>query len=362
MSALKGVFKKGFGLLLFALAALFFLVSLVFVFEKDFTTFLVAALLCWLCVHFGRKSWDVDKNIRVSDDPSVKIEIKTETKVRSQSSDNTKIICHADVDDPLRHRKTYFRRRKPPKQSQKLSDYITPLGVTIPACPSCGVELPKFYQRKAKCKDCGEDIYSRKRPFDGKKALLKESDLAELNKQNHIKDIGLKDYLIELEHFEAIREHLAEKRNTDPRNVDDGDVEWSLLNRELFSHAQDRQFGLYRNTLLDMARHHIGEKRYGAALSKLFDVFYFDINGDYELDFDYSIENDKDRYFWNAETAYVAPGIISLMDECINDGRISRENLHDLWIKSAKPSQQNYKFPISPEEGWKELNNHLITD
>ena len=49
-------------------------------------------------------------------------------------------------------------------------------------CPHCMVELAKRPQRKAKCPGCGQPIYARTRPLDGQKVLLRESDLATLEK------------------------------------------------------------------------------------------------------------------------------------------------------------------------------------
>lgn len=49
-------------------------------------------------------------------------------------------------------------------------------------CPYCLVELVQRPQRKAKCPACGQPIYSRIRPLDGQKVLLRESDLTTLER------------------------------------------------------------------------------------------------------------------------------------------------------------------------------------
>jgi hypothetical protein len=47
-------------------------------------------------------------------------------------------------------------------------------------CPYCSVELEKYPQRKTTCKSCGKPIYSKKRPLDNEKVLLREDEIAAL--------------------------------------------------------------------------------------------------------------------------------------------------------------------------------------
>ena len=70
---------------------------------------------------------------------------------------------------------------------------IEPIGEVYPICPTCGVELAKFPLRKISCPHCGESIFSRSQPFDGKKRLVNIADARRLEGQwesfSKLKDI-----------------------------------------------------------------------------------------------------------------------------------------------------------------------------
>lgn len=60
---------------------------------------------------------------------------------------------------------------------------IEPIGLADSVCPSCSATLSRFPQRKVLCEQCGAAIYSRVQPYDGKKRLLNEAMLLELDRQ-----------------------------------------------------------------------------------------------------------------------------------------------------------------------------------
>lgn len=51
------------------------------------------------------------------------------------------------------------------------------IGILTPNCPYCNIKLNTFPQRKTKCKNCNNYIYTRQRPIDFKKVLVKEDEL-----------------------------------------------------------------------------------------------------------------------------------------------------------------------------------------
>lgn len=64
------------------------------------------------------------------------------------------------------------------------------IGSTQQQCPYCDTALAKFPARAAKCKKCGNTYHSKKRPIDGLKVILKESEVAALEEE------WMKDYKI----------------------------------------------------------------------------------------------------------------------------------------------------------------------
>lgn len=79
----------------------------------------------------------------------------------------------------IKEAKTYDNIKSP---GIKLPELVN-IGIDVPKCPYCNVELQKFPARKTKCKNCGEYIYVRTRPIDYKKVLLKETELQLLEEE-----------------------------------------------------------------------------------------------------------------------------------------------------------------------------------
>lgn len=76
------------------------------------------------------------------------------------------------------------RRRAEEKDRQRtyrigMAQLNTDIGMKEAFCPSCGVVLKEFPKRKIKCKDCGNFIYKRIRPWDKVQVLLTENQLEE---------------------------------------------------------------------------------------------------------------------------------------------------------------------------------------
>lgn len=62
----------------------------------------------------------------------------------------------------------------------KSAKMFTLIGSENGACPSCGTLLERPPLKKAKCPHCGNFIFIRSRPIDGKRVLLKGTDLGQL--------------------------------------------------------------------------------------------------------------------------------------------------------------------------------------
>jgi len=71
-----------------------------------------------------------------------------------------------------------------PDSTPKLKDSTgTAIGNPGPVCPYCNYRFDKIPQRKKKCPNCAKFVYSRTRPLDNEKVLLKEDQIEELEKQ-----------------------------------------------------------------------------------------------------------------------------------------------------------------------------------
>lgn len=281
-------------------------------------------------------------------------ETDKQNQTTTQVNDKIEIICQSEVNHPAQFPYHKLKRRNPIAYSTKIEDYIKPIGLTISACPSCGVELNKFPLRKTKCKDCGESIYSWKRPYDEKKVLLNEVGTKEINKQTLIISRGLENYLIELEDFEAIREILAEARNIDINLVPDSDVNWLILNREGYKSQLEQKFNETHSTTIMQALHLLEEERYKEAISFLLLIFYFEINGEYVYD-----DNDLTKKHWNTDYADINSYHISLLKKCITETKTDTKNLKKNWFRISERNKDYYGFVVSEADGWELLSRTL---
>jgi len=84
------------------------------------------------------------------------------------------------------------------------------IGIENAICPYCKTELKKLPQAKTKCKECGNDIYSRTRVYDNKKILLKEDELDLFEFEKIKKDCG--DFVIKESDFNKAKEYLLNIR------------------------------------------------------------------------------------------------------------------------------------------------------
>ena len=83
----------------------------------------------------------------------------------------------------------------------------------IDQCPYCNEKLEKIPTRKSKCPHCKEYIYSRTRPSDRKKILIREDQIKELEKEwSKYYEEKEKSELYEQDDFKKARDDLASIR------------------------------------------------------------------------------------------------------------------------------------------------------
>lgn len=145
-------------------------------------------------------------------------------------------------------------------------------------CPYCGHTLAKKPLRKKKCPSCGNYIYVRSTPTGEKKILVTEHEAARIDDQWHhhhhrnLLDTD-PDYRREYEHLKA---QLTVERGEEPSA---GEVRWVLAGRHLVQCVRDGDWGIYRDTKVEMARQLEEEQKLRQALGTYLEVCYLDANG-----------------------------------------------------------------------------------
>lgn len=181
------------------------------------------------------------------------------------------------------------------------------IGNTEPVCPQCGWSLDKMPSRKMKCPSCSGFIYVRTRPSDGRKVLVTMAQ-AELIKEqwsveNGTHDIYLKKKLL----FEEEKATIAARFGCKPS---DNDVKWSLFNKQIIENARRGDWGLYRNTKLNMAELLRMEGRLKDALNLYLEICYIDLNGPRNTGGYSNLDILRKYPLFSPEQAFLAPGVL----------------------------------------------------
>jgi len=229
------------------------------------------------------------------------------------------------------------------------------IGNAEPICPYCNGTLDKIPGRKKKCPTCGGFIYVRTRPSDKKKILIKEDQISVIEEQWAIANGTHEQFFAEQEAHEREREALRKKFGREPS---ENDIRWSMLNRSLLKHAQDFQWGFYRNARLSMGDILKKESKELEALDTYLEVCYLDVNGPSNCG---TRDSEILREYppFDPKRAIVAPGVIGYINKIIASHRLTQEQVEKRFIKLAKRTDESLKLPVDPESAWKNLKNEI---
>lgn len=158
--------------------------------------------------------------------------------------------------------------------------------------------------------------------------------------------------------FAEEREILALKFGGPPR---DTDVLWSLLNKDRLRYANEQNWGLYRNSTLEMGDVLRVESRPKDAARFYLEVCYLDLNNPTNYGSFSNPELLKQYPRWSPDPNGLAPGVLVLIGTVVDEADLSIETLHDIFMGEAKRDHRSLDLPMSPEDGWKILREKLVT-
>jgi DNA-directed RNA polymerase subunit RPC12/RpoP len=229
------------------------------------------------------------------------------------------------------------------------------IGNTEPICPYCSETLDKMPGRKKRCPFCGGFIYVRTRPSDEKKILVREDQIPVIEEQWAVANGTHEQLLAEREAYEKERDALKSKFGREPS---ENDIRWSMLNMSLLKHAQNFQWGLYRNTRLAMGDILRKESKEIQALDTYLEVCYLDANGPSNCG---TRDPEILRQFppFDPKSAMVAPGVIGYIDKIIASHRLTQEQVEQRFIKLAKRTGKSLNLPVDSESAWKTLKREI---
>jgi predicted RNA-binding Zn-ribbon protein involved in translation (DUF1610 family) len=243
------------------------------------------------------------------------------------------------------------------KRSNTSSPY-SDIGNAEPVCPYCDAALDKMPGRKKKCPSCGEFMYVRTRPSDKKKILIREDQISAIEEQWAIANGTHDQFLAERQAYEKERDALRSKFGREPS---ENDIQWSMLNKEILHHAQNFQWGLYRNARLRMGDILKKESKDVEALDTYLEVCYIDVNGpnnrgtrDPEIFRQYPSFDPK--------MAMVAPGVIGYIEKIVDSQHLSQQQVEERFIKVAHRTGKSLKLPVDAESAWKTIKSEIYDE
>jgi hypothetical protein len=229
-------------------------------------------------------------------------------------------------------------------------------------CPYCNKELKKVPGAKTKCPYCSEYMFVRTGP-DNVRLVVTEAQADEIDEQWRIVNGTQEMYLAESKRVEERRAQL--KKQFGGKEPSEHDVQWGLLNEDIMNHASNGQWGLYRNTRMQMADLLWKEKRHKGALQMYCMVCYLDLNGANNMLTDENgrvITDIEGNEPFDVELKFLAPGITDRIRKAVEILGMSKEEFKELFIDRATIEQRGSRAPITPLDCTEELIKDIYTD
>ncbi len=240
----------------------------------------------------------------------------------------------------------------------KLFGSTPSIGETRPICPYCTYDLKKMPGRKKSCPGCKRDIYVRTRPKDNAKILIREDEILAVEELWAKKNGTHKEFLAAQNRRQSVVNRLAKKFGHVPSA---NDVEWAILNEDILSHAQQMDWGLYRNARFSMAEILTKESKYAQALSCYLEVCYLDLNGPNNCGGIRDQQILKDFPPFNPKDGDLAPGVLGRINDIVDnsDGQLNVNEA--MFIDVARRAHTSLRLPLPPEKAWVKLRRELKT-
>jgi len=142
--------------------------------------------------------------------------------------------------------------------------------------------------------------------------------------------------------------------------ISEREVIWRILNKKLIEHAQHGDWGLYRNTIFEMAEILRSEMSLRDALQTYLEVCYIDLNGpnntggrrDPELLRMFPPFDPKQR-------ASIAPGLIDIIKRIIKRLKIDKDHVKSDFLEHNSKIRSSLKLPLTAEDCWSTLEKEI---
>jgi len=224
-------------------------------------------------------------------------------------------------------------------------------------CPYCHTPLNKMPGAKTKCPSCGNYMYVRTRPSDKQRVVVTKQQADEIEEQWSIVSGTHDQYLEQKREYQDEKDRLKGKFGQEPS---DHDVKWGLLNKELIEHAQNGDWGLYRNARLSMGDILRQEMKLQDALETYLEICYIDLNGPSNTGGIRDVALLKEYpSFDPTNNAIVAPGIIDYIQGVNKKLGLSAEAIKKTYLDHNQKVYTSLRLPVSPENSWSKMEEYF---
>lgn len=202
------------------------------------------------------------------------------------------------------------------------------------------------------------------------KRIIENTDISKIKIENNIYELSTKgmefikqyDYVIKLRKTTISVDEYEKERDILSSKFSYNDIIWSIYNKRLLQFFTEKSFGLYRNTILEMANILFVERKYKEALSFFIMCLYCDLSGNSNTGF---IENKENLFIPGLKNIYKLKEYFTdeILERCFKikfpfhycDEKIFKNILDDVFQgKSEEEILKKYipKMKNTPKQEW----------
>lgn len=226
-------------------------------------------------------------------------------------------------------------------------------------CPNCHSQLDKIPARKTKCKHCGEFMFVRTLPKNRARVLVTKMQADQIDEEWvswHSISSPRYDFFEKAEMDEA-RQYFI---NVNGKAPIENDIKWQAFKKQILKHAENSDWGMFRNTRFGMAELLRSEMKNEAALITCLEVCYIDLNGPNNMGGERDSEILKQYPAFNQkEFAMLAPGIVEIMIWLAKTLELGLSEIGAIFLQHNEGVQKALNLPLTPEDCWLSLKREI---
>ena len=201
-------------------------------------------------------------------------------------------------------------------------------------------------------------MYVRTRPKDNVRAVVTKEEADRIEEDWAIVS-GTHEAFVAAKETRA-REKERLRKRFGGREPSEDDINWSLANEALLTHAGEGDWGLYRNAKFQTGEILRRRMKLDAALRTYLEVCYLDLNGPSNVG-GMSDPDLMSRFpaFDPEHSAFLAPGIVDRIQKISKKQGLGKSDVETIFLEHCSRIAEAMKLPRSVEDCWLALEKEL---